>query len=284
MKKKITFKGNEITLVGRGLKKGKPAPGFRAVNQQMQPVELADYKEKIKVITSFLSLDTPVCDNQVKEFNQRAVDMSEDVVVIGISNDLPFAQKRFCEMNDIDNVDVLSDYKYSSFALNYGLMIKELNLVGRSVIILDKNGVIRYIEVVQEATDTPDYDAAVEALDNVLKNPEKPIETTVAQRCKPCEGEVPSLKEDEISEQMKNISGWELVDSRKIKKTLSFDDFKEAKFFLDLVAIVAEDQGHHPDLKLRYNKLDIELTTHAADGLTENDFIMAGVIDDISSC
>lgn len=166
---KVTFKGAPLTLEGKEIKENQPAPAFKVVNQDLADATLENFKGKIKIITTFPSLDTPVCDLQVKEFNKRATALGSDVVVIGISKDLPFAQKRFCEMNDINNVQVLSDYKYSSFAANYGLNIKELNLLARSILIIDKNNTLRYLQIVPELTKAPDYDAALKALADVLK-------------------------------------------------------------------------------------------------------------------
>ena len=170
MAKQIRFKGNPVHLEGTELELGSKAPKFKVVSQDLEDVSLADFKGKVKVITSFPSLDTPVCDLQVKEFNKRASGFSPEVVVLGISKDLPFAQKRFCEMNGIKNVEVLSDYKYSSFGNNYGLLIKELNLLARAVLILDQNDIVRYIQIVEELTTPPDYEDALKNLQQILKN------------------------------------------------------------------------------------------------------------------
>ena len=162
----IKFKGSPINLEGELPDIGAEAPDFKVVSQDMKDVSLPDFRGKVKVITSFPSLDTPVCDLQVRQFNERASGFSSDVVVLGISKDLPFAQKRFCELNGIKNVRVLSDYKYSSFGKNYGLLIKELQLLARSVLIVDKNDVVRYVQVVEELTEQPDYE---EILSNLGK-------------------------------------------------------------------------------------------------------------------
>jgi thiol peroxidase len=105
----------------------------------------------------------------VKEFNKKALNFSSDIAVMGISMDLPFAQKRFCQENDINNVTVVSDHRDASFGLNYGLLIKELRLLARSIIIVDKEDIVRYIQVVGELTNPPDYEAALKALQDVLK-------------------------------------------------------------------------------------------------------------------
>ena len=171
MENKLTFKGSPVTLVGRVLQIGALAPEFRAVSSDLKETGLSDFKGKIKIITSFPSIDTPVCDLQVKEFNKRASAFSPDVVVIGVSKDLPFAQKRFCSANDIHAVTVLSDYKTSSFGINYGLLIKELNLLARAVLIVDKDDVVRYIQIVKELAMPPDYEDVLKQLEVVVKSP-----------------------------------------------------------------------------------------------------------------
>ena len=167
----VTFKGSPLTLVGRAIKVGEPAPGFKVTSQDLKDVSLSAFKGKIKIISSFPSLDTPVCDLQVKEFNKRASGLSQDIVVIGISKDLPFAQKRFCSENAIKNETVLSDYKTASFGINYGLLIEELQLLARSVHIIDKNDIIRYSQIAADITNSLDFDAVLKALEEVIKNP-----------------------------------------------------------------------------------------------------------------
>lgn len=279
----ITFKGKPVTLVGRKLKAGMPAPDFRVAAVDLKEMRLSDFTGKIKVINSFISVDTPVCDSQVKEFNKQATDFSQDTIVLGISKDLPFAQRRFCEANNIRNVLTLSDYKYSSFGINYGLLIKEMNLLARAVIILDKTNSIRYIQVVQELTKAPDYTEALKGLAQVIGNPALPEQEGLPGKCKPCEGGVVSLPKEKIDILLVQYRGWQLVEDKKIVKEFKFKDFEEAKYFLDLVSIIANEQGHHPTLTLMFNKLKITLTTHAAGGLTENDFIMAKIIDEALS-
>ena len=168
MAKKVTFKGSPMTLTGKSVKEGSHAPDFKVVGPELKEISLSDFKGKIKVITFFLSLDTPVCDLQVKEFNKRASGLSPDVVILGLSKDLPFAQDRFCRDNEIKNISVLSDYKYSSFGLNYGLLVKELNLLARGVLIIDKDDILRYFKVVDELTAPPDYDDALKALAKII--------------------------------------------------------------------------------------------------------------------
>jgi thiol peroxidase len=281
MPQKITFKGNPMTLVGRVLRTGMTAPDFRVTSQDSKDVSLSDFSGKIKVITTFLSLDTPVCDLQVKEFNTRASNLSEEVVILGISKDLPFAQQRFCESFEIKNIIVVSDYKTSSFGINYGLLIKEMNLLARSVIILDKNNNVRYIQIVPELASPPDYQAALSKLEEVSKNSYSLGQETMPDHCQPCEAGAPPLPKEKIVKLLAGLRGWDLVEDKKLVKEFTFKDFVEAKYFVDLVSLLAEEQGHHPTMTISYNKVRITLTTHAASGLTENDFIMARFIGEI---
>ncbi len=168
MARNIKFKGSPLTLEGDLIKIGAKSPDFKVVSQDMKEVTLSDFRGKVKVITFFVSLDTSVCDLQVRKFNNEATAFSSDIVVLGISKDLPFAQKRFCEMNGIKNVTVLSDYRYSSFGKNYGLLIKEWNLLARGVLIIDKNDIVRYVQIVEELTNQPDYEDVLKTLKEIL--------------------------------------------------------------------------------------------------------------------
>ena len=184
----VAFKGDPLTLVGRVLKIKTLAPDFKVTSQDLKEVTLLDFKDKIKVINSFPSLDTPVCDMQVKEFNKRALGSSIEIAILGISKDLPFAQKRFCEAFEIKNLSVLSDYKTSSFGINYGLLIKELNLLARSVLILDKGNIIRYVQIASELTKPLDYEETLSQLESVIQDPALAIQEELPLHCKPCEG------------------------------------------------------------------------------------------------
>lgn len=281
MIRKVTFKGRPLTLVGRALKIGLTAPNFKVVSSDLKEITLTDLQGKIKIINSFPSLDTPVCDLQVKEFNKSSVEFSADVMVLGISKDLPFAQMRFCQMHQIENEVVLSDYRYSSFGINYGLLIKELNLLARGVLILDKGNTLRYAQVVDELTNPVDYEDTLKNLKDVMNNPLFPLKEELPSQCKPCEGGTP-LPKEKIDKLIAQYRGWEPLEDKKLVKEFKFKDFIEAKYFLDLVSVIAEEQGHHPTLTLIYNKLKITLTTHAAGGLTENDFILAKIIDELA--
>lgn len=169
MPRMVTFKGAPLTLIGKQVKVGKRAFDFQLISQDLKVVKLSDFSGKIKVINFFPSLDTPVCDLQVKEFNQRAAGLSPEVIIIGVSKDLPFAQARFCSVNEIKNEVVLSDYRFSSFGLNYGFLIKELNLLARGTIIIDQRQRIRYIQLVDEITHSVNFEEVFNALVDLLK-------------------------------------------------------------------------------------------------------------------
>ncbi len=155
----ITFKGNEMILVGPEIHVADQAPDFTALNNDLQPVSLSDFKGEVVVISAVPSMDTPVCEMQTKRFNEEASKL--DGKVIAISMDLPFAQKRFCDSFNTEKIICLSDYKDHSFANAYGLLIKELGLITRAVLVIDKEGKISYKEIVKEVTEHPNYEQVV---------------------------------------------------------------------------------------------------------------------------
>ena len=159
----ITFKGNPMTLLGPDVKAGDAAPDFKAVDNGLQPVTLGDTRGKVRLITVVPSLDTPVCDTMTRKFNEQAARLPDDVVVYTVSLDLPFAQKRWCGNAGIEKVKTLSDYQDRSFGLSYGVLIKELKLLARSVFVIDKNDKVAYRELVMEVTAEPGYEAALAA-------------------------------------------------------------------------------------------------------------------------
>lgn len=157
----VTFKGSPATLLGPDIKVGDPAPEFHVVDNAMQRVTLASNLGKVQLITVVPSLDTPVCDTMARKFNEKAAQLQESVVVLTVSLDLPFAQKRWCGNAGIEKIKTVSDYQDRSFGLNYGLLLKELKLLARAVYIIDKTGKVAYREIVKEVTAEPDYDAAL---------------------------------------------------------------------------------------------------------------------------
>jgi thiol peroxidase len=164
----ITFKGNPFTLLGPELKVGDKAPDFTVVDNGLAPVSLSNSAGRIRIISSVPSLDTPVCDTETRRFNQEAAGLPGEVVVLTISLDLPFAQKRWCGAAGIDKVTTLSDYRERSFGQNYGVLIKELLLLTRAIFVIDAQGVIRYIQIVPEVTSEPDYAAVIAAAKALL--------------------------------------------------------------------------------------------------------------------
>ncbi|MEK0314484.1 thiol peroxidase [Cohnella sp. 56] len=163
-----TFKGNPITLIGPELQVGDQAPDFQLSKSLVETVSLKDYAGKIKLISVVPSIDTGVCDAQTRRFNEEAAKLGEQVQVLTVSADLPFAQARWCGAAGIDNVVLLSDYKDNGFGKAYGVLIKEFALDMRSIFVLDASDKIVYIEVLKEMTEHPDYDAAVAAVRALL--------------------------------------------------------------------------------------------------------------------
>jgi thioredoxin-dependent peroxiredoxin len=158
----ITFKGNPVTLVGNEVKVGDTAPDFKVLANDLSEVTLADTKGHVRLISVIPSIDTGVCDAQTRRFNEEAAKL-ENVKVLTISVDLPFAQKRWCGANGIENVQTLSDHRDVSFGQAYGVLIKELRLLARAVFVIDSNDKVTYVEYVPEATNHPNYEAAIEA-------------------------------------------------------------------------------------------------------------------------
>jgi len=164
----VAFKGNPITLIGPELKAGDKAPNFTLNKNLLEEVTLQDYAGKIKLISVVPSLDTGVCDAQTRRFNEEASKLGENVVILTVSADLPFAQARWCGAAGIDKVVTLSDYKSNSFAEAYGVLIKEFRLDMRAVFVIDANDTITYVEVLSEMTEHPNYENAIAAVQALL--------------------------------------------------------------------------------------------------------------------
>jgi thioredoxin-dependent peroxiredoxin len=163
-----TLKGNPITLIGPVLKPGDQAPDFTISKNLLETSSLKDFAGKIKLISVVPSIDTGVCDAQTRRFNEEATKLGENVVVLTVSVDLPFAQSRWCAASGVDRVVLLSDYKDNSFGQAYGVLIKELRLDMRSIFVVDAQDKITYVEVLNEMTEHPNYDAAVAAVKELL--------------------------------------------------------------------------------------------------------------------
>jgi thiol peroxidase len=164
----VTMQGNALTLIGEAVKVGEKAPDFVLLDEKLNQRSLGDYQGKVKVISVTPSLDTPTCDLQIHWFNEDAAKQPGDVVVLNVSMDLPFAIHRFCATNGIEKVFALSDHREASFGTGYGVLIKELRLLARSIFIIDKQNVVRYARIVSEQTGEPDYDDALKALKTLL--------------------------------------------------------------------------------------------------------------------
>ncbi|WP_150266759.1 thiol peroxidase [Paenibacillus tepidiphilus] len=162
------FKGSPLTLIGPELKAGDTAPAFTVSKNLLEESSLSDYAGKIKLISVVPSLDTGVCDAQTRRFNSEAAELGDDVVILTISTDLPFAQARWCGAAGIDRVITLSDHKNTSFGEAYGVLIKEFRLDMRSIFVVDKEDKLTYVEYLTEMTNHPDYDAAIAALKALL--------------------------------------------------------------------------------------------------------------------
>ena len=164
----ITLKGNSVTLVGDELKVGDTAPDATVLDNALNPVGLSSFRGKVCVICAVPSLDTPVCDMETRRFNQEAAALGENVRVLVISTDLPFAQKRWCGAAGVANVQTLSDHRETAFGREYGVLIQELRLLARAVFVVDAKGVVQYVEIVKEVAEEPDYKAILDAVRNLV--------------------------------------------------------------------------------------------------------------------
>lgn len=160
----VTIKGNPLTLIGNELKVGETAPDFTVLDHDLAPVQFSSFRGKLCILSSVPSLDTPVCDLETRKFNEEAARLGPEVVILTISMDLPFAQKRWCAASGVDRVRTFSDHRDASFGTSYGVLIKELRLLARAVFLVDRQGMIQYIQIVKEVTSEPDYVAVLNAL------------------------------------------------------------------------------------------------------------------------
>ncbi len=163
----VTMKGSPKTLLGDELKIGDAAPAFQLTAPDFSQKSLADYSGKVKLIVTVPSLDTPVCDSEVRRFNKEAGALGDGVVSLVVSMDLPMAQKRWCGAAGAEEVHPLSDYMDHSFGPAYGVRIKEMGLLARTVMVIDRDDKIRYVQVVKEVADEPNYDEALAAVKSV---------------------------------------------------------------------------------------------------------------------
>jgi thioredoxin-dependent peroxiredoxin len=165
----VTVGGNPITLVGDEIKVGDVAPDAVLIDNDLKPVNLLSFSGKVCIISVVHSLDTGICNLQTKRFNKEAEKFGTDVVILTISMDLPFAQKRWCGAEGVTNVKTLSDHRDASFGTSYGVLIKELRLLARAIFVIDKDGIIRYTQIVKEVGTEPNYDEVLQAINNLMK-------------------------------------------------------------------------------------------------------------------
>ena len=159
----ITMKGNPLTLMGNPVKIGEKAPDFTALKTDLSEFKFSATNGKTRIISAVPSLDTSVCATSTRRFNEEAAQLRDDIQIITISMDLPFAQQRWCAAEGISKVVVVSDHRDANFGQNWGELIKELRLLGRAVFVVDKQGKIIYMEQVKDISNEPNYQAALEA-------------------------------------------------------------------------------------------------------------------------
>lgn len=168
MTKNIFMKGLPVRVSGTEVMVGDKASDFTVIGNSLEPVKLSDFTGKIVVLSCVPSLDTPTCELETRRFNQEASQLSGDVVVLTVSRDLPFAQARWCAANGIKNVITLSDYKNLGFANQYGVLLEDLGLLTRAIFVIDKEGIISYIQFVEEVSSEPDYAQVIEAVKKLM--------------------------------------------------------------------------------------------------------------------
>jgi len=185
-----------VTLLGKQVQVGDKAPNFKVVNETFSPVSLKDFDKKTLLISVVPSLDTGICSMQTKRFNKEVAKFPSNVVMLTISNDLPFAQKRFCKIEKVDKIKVLSDAVWRDFGAKYGLLIKDMGLLTRSIFIIDEQGKVAYREIVANLSQHPNYEMALNTLKalnpivpkktkNISKNASEDKEKVVQKLSKP---------------------------------------------------------------------------------------------------
>jgi len=160
----VTMKGNPIKLYGYDVEVGESAPNCTLTGNDLSNFELSSLKGKKAILLAVPSLDTPVCDIEAKRFNQEALKLGNNIKVVVISMDLPFAQKRWCGQTNCDQIITLSDYKEASFGQSYGVLLKDMRLLARAVFVVDANGILQYKQIVPEITQEPNYEEVLEVV------------------------------------------------------------------------------------------------------------------------
>ncbi|MBS4539242.1 thiol peroxidase [Clostridium sp. D2Q-11] len=167
--RRVNFGGKPVTLMGKEIKKGDIAENFKAIKQDLSEFDFYNETEgKIKVISVVPSIDTGVCSLQTQRFNEESTRLSDEVFIVTISVDLPFAQKRFCGAEGIDNIEVVSDHKDLDFGNKYGFTIEEFRLLSRGIVVINQDNEVEYIEYLDEVTNHPNYDKALEEVKKLV--------------------------------------------------------------------------------------------------------------------
>jgi thiol peroxidase len=266
----------ELALVGRRLQQQQIAPYSRLITRDLEQIKFPADSDKIKVINTFLCLDNRVCDSQIKQFNQRAADFLQEVVIFGISKDLPFACRKYSQANNIYNLALLSDYHYSSFGFNYGLQIREVNLLVRSAVILDKKNRIRYFYIEPDTSKELDYSRVFAALDEIIENPDCKTKDSLPAECRQSQ-QRSLLTETQLKSKIAELDSWSVLSNKKIGKEYFFDNFEQEAYFVDMIREVIRYQQHYPLISFGGNKVTVVLGSE--DGVSDNDFIVAKIID-----
>ncbi|WP_422122954.1 thiol peroxidase [Planococcus sp. X10-3] len=165
----VTFSGNPVTLPNKEVKVGDALPNFTVLANDMSPVTAQDTAGKIRLFSVSPSLDTSVCSDQAKRFSDEASSLGDNVEIYYVTCDLPPAQKRWAEVNKVDNLTLLSDHRDLSFGEAFGVTMQELRLLARSVFVVDENDKVTHVEYVPEGTDHPDYEKALQAVKELTK-------------------------------------------------------------------------------------------------------------------
>ena len=163
----VTMKGNPLTLLGNEIKVGQTAPDCTLIANDLSEVKLSSYQGKKIILSVVPSLDTGTCDIQTKKFNTEAAHLGSEVVILTISMDLPFAQKRWCGAAGVTNLRTLSDHRDAAFGQAYGVLVKGLRLLARSIFVVDPSGIVQYVEIVKEVTQEPNYSGALNAVKKI---------------------------------------------------------------------------------------------------------------------
>lgn len=163
----VKMKGNPLTLIGPELKKGDTAPDFRCVETLGSEMDLGSLGDSVKVFNVVVSVDTPVCDVQIRRFNEEASGLSDSVQIITVSMDLPFAQSRYCAAAGVERVRTASDYQHASFGEAYGVLIKENRLLARSIFVVGRDNTLEHVEYVSDIVNEPDYEATLAAIRSI---------------------------------------------------------------------------------------------------------------------